>query len=72
MDDQQLPRSLFWAHLSDAGIRVRPDFRRPEYWVAAVMAHQTDAFPTREEAVVAAIRWLTTTCYEHQVAREQA
>jgi hypothetical protein len=70
--DGDTPTEVFWASLNDAGIRIRPDFRRPTYWVAAVMMHQTDAFPTREEAALAAIRWLTHAYYKEQAAREKA
>ena len=65
-------QASFWPYLSDVGIRLRPDFRRPEYWVAAVMTHQTSAYPTREDATLAAIRWLVEEVHRQQTAREAA
>ncbi|KAB8140986.1 hypothetical protein F8S13_20905 [Chloroflexia bacterium SDU3-3] len=59
-----------WVRIANAGVRTRPDFAHPEQWVACVMHHQTAAFPTREEAVSAAILWLVSSLQAERQRRE--
>jgi hypothetical protein len=47
-----------WQTISNAGIRIRPDFTDPSRWVSATRWQQYGPFATREEALSAAIRSL--------------
>jgi hypothetical protein len=47
-----------WQTISNAGIRIRPDFTDSSRWVSATRWQQYGPFATREEAVGAAIRGL--------------
>jgi hypothetical protein len=49
---------MLWQTISNAGIRIRPDFTDSSRWVSATRWQQYGPFATREEAVGAAIRGL--------------
>ncbi|GAB4201426.1 MAG: hypothetical protein OHK0022_23480 [Roseiflexaceae bacterium] len=60
-----------WQAVANAGIVIRPDFSQPELWVSATRWGQYGPFPTRVEALGAAIRTLSNRNQQKDDAEEE-
>jgi hypothetical protein len=56
MTSSDLAEFLF--RLREAGIRVRPDLRKEDHWVAAISNYRSAAYPSQKEAIFDALSWL--------------